>query len=112
MLCPASLSDLGVVFRRFAGWLLPNKRPMDNMAAGWDRPQEDEFALLTMGLPSPYRRMAFPNDPPVHMDYLDFEGVAEEEIQDWMQSLRSFLLTVATTVDSIRTSAVSAETTT
>src|SRR4029079_7278292 len=24
-------------------WLLPKKRPMDNMTAGWDLPQEDEF---------------------------------------------------------------------
>src|SRR5262249_53683093 len=29
----------------FTGWLrflMPSRRPMDNMAAGWDRPQEDE----------------------------------------------------------------------
>ena len=55
-------------FRRFCGWLLPGKRPIDNMATGWDRPQEDEFALLTLGLPSPYRRMAFPNQEPVDSD--------------------------------------------
>ena len=69
---------------------------MDNMAAGWDRPQEDEFALLTMGLPSPYRRMAFPNNVPVCMEYLDFEGVPEEAIKDWLGSLRSFLQAVST----------------
>src|SRR5690606_33838210 len=28
------------------GWLVPKQRPMDNMAAGFQRPQEDEFALL------------------------------------------------------------------
>lgn len=82
-------------FRRFAGWLLPGKRPMDNMAAGWDRPQEDEFALLALGLPSPYRRIAFPNNPPVDLDYLDFEGVPEEDIQTWLSALRSFLLGVS-----------------
>src|SRR5690606_26880326 len=46
-------------FRGFCRWLLPGQRPMDNMAAGWDRPQEDEFALVNLGLPSPYRRIAF-----------------------------------------------------
>ena len=35
-------------------FLLPSRRPVDNMLAGWDRPQEDEFALCNMGLPSPY----------------------------------------------------------
>ncbi|QDT02591.1 Sulfotransferase domain protein [Rubripirellula lacrimiformis] len=82
-------------FRRFANWLLPGKRPMDNMAAGWERPQEDEFALLTLGLPSPYRRIAFPNEGPADMDYLDFEGVPPADIKTWLQGLRSFLLRVS-----------------
>lgn len=83
-------------FRRFCGWLLPGKRPIDNMATGWDRPQEDEFALLSLGLPSPYRRMAFPNQGWVDSDYLDFEGVEDEAIQHWLASLRKFLLAVST----------------
>jgi hypothetical protein len=83
-------------FRRFATWLLPGKRPIDNMAAGWDRPQEDEFALMNLGMPSPYRRMAFPNEPPVDLNYLDFDGVAEEDVQQWLDSLRSFLSAVST----------------
>ena len=32
-------------------FLLPARRPMDNMAAGWHHPQEDEFALCCMGVP-------------------------------------------------------------
>ena len=83
-------------FRRFASWLLPGKRPMDNMDAGWERPQEDEFALLTAGLPSPYRRMAFPNNDPVDLDYLDFAGVSEDAIAEWLAALRRFLLNVST----------------
>ncbi len=83
-------------FRRFASWLLPGKRPMDNMAAGWDRPQEDEFALLTLGLPSPYRRIAFPNQGAVDLNYLDFDGVSEQQLQRWLATLRSFLLAVST----------------
>jgi len=82
-------------FRKFGGWLLPGKRPIDNMATGWDRPQEDEFALLNLGLPSPYRRMAFPNDEPVDVNYLDFDGGDEESIQEWLTALRRFLLAVS-----------------
>lgn len=82
-------------FRRFAGWLLPGKRPMDNMAAGWDRPQEDEFALMNLGNPSPYRRIAFPNETPADTNYLDFSGVPESAIKEWLSSLRSFLLSVS-----------------
>ena len=47
-------------FRKFGNWLLPGKRPMDNMSAGWDRPQEDEFALLNLGLPSPIAGLRSP----------------------------------------------------
>jgi hypothetical protein len=43
-------------------WMMPSRRPMDNMPVGWDRPQEDEFALALLGQPSPYERFAFPND--------------------------------------------------
>jgi hypothetical protein len=46
---------------RYMKFLLPQKRPMDNMAAGWHLPQEDEFALCNLGLGSPYKTMAFPN---------------------------------------------------
>src|SRR5262249_32673628 len=46
---------------RLLWFLAPSLRPMDNMAAGWSRPQEDEFALCLLGQPSPYRWIAFPN---------------------------------------------------
>ena len=78
-------------FQKFGGWLLPKKRPMDNMATGWARPQEDEFALMTMGLPSPYRRIAFPNNDPVDLNYLDFQNVSRDDIDHWMETLRRFL---------------------
>ena len=53
----------GWFFRPRCEVLLPSRRPMDNMAAGWDRPQEDEFALCNMGGRSPYLTIAFPNRP-------------------------------------------------
>jgi hypothetical protein len=55
---------------RFMRFMLPSRRPMDNMAAGWDRPQEDEFALCNLGAPSPYLTMAFPNNRPLDQQYL------------------------------------------
>lgn len=75
---------------RFMGWLIPKQRPMDNMAASWTAPQEDEFALLTLNAPTPYFRMAFPNDPPPHMEMLDMQGVAPEDMQRFEQTLLGF----------------------
>ncbi len=45
---------------KYGSGLIPDKRPMDNMQAGWELPQEDEFALMNLGAPTPYLLMAFP----------------------------------------------------
>ncbi len=71
--------------------LLPSQRPMDNMPAGWDRPQEDEFALCNMGVASPYLTIAFPNHPPQYQQFLDFRGVSEPALNRWKSSFLWFL---------------------
>ncbi len=74
--------------------LLPERRPMDNMAMGWEAPQEDEFAMLSMGVPTPYRRMAFPNNTPRHLDYLNMNGIPHRELQTWKATMREFVGTL------------------
>lgn len=79
-------------FLPWALWfLMPSKRPMDNMKLGWHRPQEDEFALCNMGVPSPYLTMAFPNHPPQHQQYLDLDGLTDEQLQQWKEQFRWFI---------------------
>jgi len=56
--------------------LLPQRRPMDNMAIGFDRPQEDEFAFIGLGAPTLYRRMAFPNAAPPELVQPDAASAA------------------------------------
>jgi omega-hydroxy-beta-dihydromenaquinone-9 sulfotransferase len=72
-------------------FLLPAQRPMDNMLAGWDHPQEDEFALCNMGVPSPYLTNAFPNRPPQYPEYLDLHNVPAPAVAQWKQALLWFL---------------------
>ena len=72
-------------------FLMPSHRPMDNMPAGWDRPQEDEFALCNLGIPSPYLTMMFPNRPPQYQEYLDLEGLAPRALARWKDALLWFL---------------------
>jgi hypothetical protein len=67
---------------RLVPWLLPDRRLMDNMAAGWDRPQEDEFALCMLGQPSPYERIAFPNRPH-DTGTLDRRGLSPHALERW-----------------------------
>ncbi|MEI7684175.1 MAG: sulfotransferase [Planctomycetota bacterium] len=79
------------LFTKLFGFLLPHERPMDHMKAGWDRPQEDEFALCMLGVPSPYTSIAFPNSPPHDQDYLDLERVPAPALARWKQALTRFL---------------------
>jgi hypothetical protein len=79
------------MLRPIFGALMPKQRPMDNMAAGLDRPQEDEFALCNMGVPSPYLTIAFPNHPPVYEEYFDLERISPEEQARWKRGLMWFL---------------------
>jgi hypothetical protein len=69
---------------------------MDSMEAGWERPQEDEFALANLGIPSPYVAWAFPNHGPVYDEYLDLTTLSKAERDRWQHSLRLFVQRVAT----------------
>jgi hypothetical protein len=83
------------VTKRLMPFLMPKRRPMDDLPAGWERPQEDEFALCMMGQPSFYTHIAFPNRRPADFDALDFRGISPKEQRCWSQSLAWFLHRVA-----------------
>jgi hypothetical protein len=72
-------------------YLIPGRRPMDNVVAGWHTPQEDEFALCAMGLPSPYLRMAFPNHRDEYLEYLDMNGLSDEALAAWKTAVAQFV---------------------
>jgi hypothetical protein len=72
-------------------FLTPSHRPMDNMAAGWDRPQEDEFALCMLGLPSPYLKIAFPNRPEPYPESDDLESMSSRDRAAWKRGFYRLL---------------------
>lgn len=75
--------------KRHLGFLMPSRRPMDNMQAGWDRPQEDEFALCMMGQPSPYNFLAFPNRPPMDQEAFCLDNPRQRKA--WQVAFVAFL---------------------
>ncbi|MCA9167314.1 MAG: sulfotransferase [Planctomycetales bacterium] len=72
-------------------FMMPSKRPMDNVRTAWDSPQEDEFALCSLGALSPYLRMAFPNSGECYWKYLDLQSLSADELTEWKQTLHFFL---------------------
>ena len=81
---PSHFIFSGPLMRPFVGLLMPKKRPMDNMAAGLTRPQEDEFALCALGVPSPYLNILFPNNPPIYPEYLTLRDLSDADRKAWL----------------------------
>ncbi|MCE9525467.1 MAG: sulfotransferase, partial [Planctomycetales bacterium] len=44
-----------------------------------------------LAAPTPYERMAFPNDPPPYMEFLDMEGCEEADLKKFETALRDFV---------------------
>jgi hypothetical protein len=72
-------------------FLIPKKRPMDNVALRFDAPQEDEFALLTMGAGSPMEMTAFPG---ARSRWAKWYRVPERSRVAWRRKLERFLRTI------------------
>ena len=77
--------------KKYLWFLVPEKRPMDNVAVGWDKPQEDEFALCLLGHPSTYTDVAFPNRPPMDPGALDLSGLTRWQRRAWERGFVQFL---------------------
>ncbi|HVS38247.1 MAG TPA: sulfotransferase [Gemmataceae bacterium] len=90
-LCPHHWLLTERIFPHLFWFLMPAHRPMDNMETGWDRPQEDEFALAVLGQPSPYLTIAFPNHPPQDQEALDLERLPPRARAAWKQAFLRFL---------------------
>lgn len=80
--------------KKWFWFLLPERRPMDNMHVGWDRPQEDEFALCMLGQPSPYLDIIFPNHEPMTPGALDLEGLTSHQRKVWKDTFYRYLQTL------------------
>ena len=69
-------------FKKNMSWLMPDKRPTDNMELAVDLPQEEEFALTNM-MPYTYYNFWFlPQYMQEYCDkYLIFKDITEEELK-------------------------------
>ncbi len=79
------------IVAKYGNWLIPNRRPMDNMKAGWALPQEDEFALMNLGAPTPYLRLVFPCHDYPFQSTLASNGFSPEELERWKYLFDWFL---------------------
>lgn len=67
------------------------RRPMDSAEMGLCEPQEDEFALCVLGLPSIYRSFLFPQTVPPDLSLFDWEQFSNEDREQFKKTFLSFL---------------------
>ncbi|MEM7457533.1 MAG: sulfotransferase, partial [Planctomycetota bacterium] len=80
----------GPLFSRFVDVLMPGQRPMDDMGMRAFSPCEDDFALISLGAPTPYRRIAFPNNRNDDHRQLDTANLTDKQRRQLTDALESF----------------------
>ena len=72
------------------------KRPMDEMTLSYRSPQEDEFALLCLGAPSPYAALLVPLVFDEAMAEADPQDLPTSKRQLWIDVFSRFIASLAT----------------
>lgn len=83
------------VVKPLTSWLLPKSRPMDNIPAGWDCPQEDEFALCLMTMTSPYVMALRPDRIETYGRFFNPANMTERERADFLAAMKTFFQKLA-----------------
>lgn len=70
--------------------MLDGVRPMDQVKLGFDEPQEDEYAILKMGLPSPLEQLIFPKNQHYFLSGYSTFLPEENQLNPWIDSFTLF----------------------
>lgn len=77
------------------GFLLPEKRPLDNVRQSFSVPHEEEIAVASAGALSPYLGFVFPKDGDRYRGYLDPLSLSESDLEEWKNYYLWFLKKVS-----------------
>jgi hypothetical protein len=91
VLYPNTFLSTEALCSRLLGFFLPPTRPMDRVQVSFRAPNEDEYALCSMTLHSPYVGFVFPRHQATYDSLLTFRGVAEDIIAQWKAALTFFV---------------------
>ena len=88
MLCGDSL------FRRVAGWCMPDSRPTDHLHLSVEQPQEEEFAVANMTHAAFYHFWIFPQNMELYRNrYLLFDTCSEHDRNDFCRATKKMMQT-------------------
>ncbi len=89
---PGTFLTLRIFLVPLMRFIMPKKRPMDNMKLSEDAPQEEEFAIANLCLYSPYNGAYFPkNIKDFYYKYSLFLGTDETHLIKWKKTYKYYL---------------------
>jgi hypothetical protein len=90
-LFPHSFLTAEGMHSRAVEFLLPKRRPMDNIEWTMQSAQEDEFALCILTFLSPYMGWILPHRKEQYEKYLTLRDASPEEIALWKSAIAGYL---------------------
>jgi hypothetical protein len=91
MLFPHTFLTTEALFSGLFAFLVPEKRPQDNVAQGLPHPAEDEAMFCVTTFQTPYLSWVFPRNRSWYDRFLTFTQTDEEELREWGAALTLFL---------------------
>jgi hypothetical protein len=94
LICPTTWQCMHPSLHRLHPAPPPNtalKRPMDGLMVDASSPQEDEFALLMLGVPTVYRGFLDPRRLPELSQWLNPDNWSNVEPAGWLETWKAFL---------------------
>ena len=89
---PHYIMALQGFFKPTMGWLMPDKRPTDNMELAPDLPQEEEFAINNTCPFNYYNFWFFPQRMQEYCDrYLTFRDITDEELAEFKREFEKLV---------------------
>jgi hypothetical protein len=89
-----SVPDNFLVSRRYykpiISRMIGKVRPMDQVKLGFDEPQEDEYALLKMGINSPLEKLIFPQKNNFFLSGISSLIPGEPDLSRWIDHYQTF----------------------
>lgn len=80
------------LFKPVMKWVMPNKRPTDNMELAPDLPQEEEFSLANMTAYNYYNFWFFPERMQEYCDrFLTFKDIKDDELEEFKQTFEKLV---------------------
>lgn len=72
-------------------WMMPPRRPQDNMGLAPEDPQEDEIALVSLIGRSMMVNFSFPGRRDIYDRYVTLRGLSPGELTEWKAALLGFV---------------------